>query len=67
LLSDFFKSIHASLTLSHASRVSAVRTMRPLERAVSKHDITLDGLLVSRSRKSATFAALYASYLAEKA
>ena len=42
--------------LSQVSRVSAVRTMRALLRAVSIDDITLDGLPVSRSRKSETVA-----------
>ena len=51
-----FSAIQASLMLSQVSRVSAVRTMRALLRAVSIDDITLDGLPVSRSRKSETVA-----------
>ena len=43
---------------SQVSRVSAVRTMRALLRAVSIDDMTLDGLAVSRSRKSETVAAV---------
>ena len=45
-----FSAIQASLMLSQVSRVSAVRTMRALMRAVSIDDMTLDGLAVSRSR-----------------
>ena len=51
-----FSDIQASLMLSQVSRVSAVRTMRALLRAVSIDEITLDGLPVSRSRKSETVA-----------
>ncbi len=53
-----FIDIQASLRLSQVSRVSAVRTMRPLLRAVSITDITLPGLDVSRKRKSETFSAV---------
>jgi hypothetical protein len=46
------------LMLSQVSRVSAVRTMRALLRAVSIAAIVLDGFDVSRNRKSATLAAV---------
>ena len=48
----------------HVSRVNAVRTMRALKRAVSIEDIELDGLEVSRIRKSETAPTVYSAYFA---
>ena len=66
LASMRFSAIQASLMLSQVSRVSAVRTMRALKRAVSIEDMTLDGLVVSRSRKSDTARRVFAVFGARK-
>ena len=54
-------SFQVALMLSHTSRVSAVRTARPLLRAVLMEDLIEEGFSSSKMRKSMTRAALISS------
>ncbi len=57
-------SFQASLIRSHISVVRAVRTARPLARAVDRQEWIEDGLSGSKARKSRTLRSVASSYLA---